>query len=172
MIYYIYSLSHPITNEIRYIGKTINLKRRYKQHLYDKRHSYKASWVKSILKENLKPILTIIEECNENNWREREIFWISQFNNLTNLMDGGGSHYVRTTKEETKKKISLIHKGKKLTDEHKTKISNSMKKKRVIINGIIYESTRDASRKLKISNGSLIRKLKNPKYQNYQYLTN
>ena len=65
---YIYTLSHPITNEVRYVGKTINIKRRYKQHLYDKRTSHKSSWVQSLIKEKLKPTLTIIETCTPDNW--------------------------------------------------------------------------------------------------------
>ena len=31
--YFIYTLAHPITGEIKYIGKTNNLKRRFNQHL-------------------------------------------------------------------------------------------------------------------------------------------
>ncbi len=46
MTHYIYTLSDPNTNEVRYVGKTINIKRRYKQHLYDKRQtSHKNSWI-------------------------------------------------------------------------------------------------------------------------------
>jgi len=127
MIYYIYTLKHPINNEVRYVGKTINIKRRYKQHLYDKRHSHKASWVKSLKAEGLKPILTIIEECDENNWIEREMYWISQYDNLTNYLAGGGADYKRTTSEETKLKISQANLGKILSEETKLKISNTAK---------------------------------------------
>lgn len=42
---YIYKLTDPRNNEVRYIGKTTNIKRRYKQHLYDKRKSHKSSWM-------------------------------------------------------------------------------------------------------------------------------
>lgn len=125
---YIYTLSHPITNEVRYVGKTINVKRRYKQHLYDKRTSHKASWVKSLKKDGLKPIMTIIEVCTDN-WQEREIFWISQYNNLTNLKQGGGTDYVRTTSEETKEKLRQANLGKVLSDNHKEKIGVSVSKK-------------------------------------------
>lgn len=127
---YIYSLSHPITNEVRYIGKTININRRYKQHLYDKRKSHKASWVQSLRNEGLKPNITILEVCFDN-WQEREIFWIAQFDNLTNLKEGGGVDYKRTTTEETKEKISKAHKGKNLSDETKQKISQKHKGKQL-----------------------------------------
>jgi group I intron endonuclease len=171
MEFYIYTLSHPETNEVRYVGKTINIKRRYKQHLYDKRTTHKSSWVKSLKQLGLKPIMTIIETCNETNWIDREKFWITQFDNLTNLLDGGGVHYTRTTKEETKAKISAIHKGKILTEDHKEKIRKSSmksaKKTLCIIDNVEYESIKDASRKLNILHNTIQVRLKSKKFPNY-----
>jgi hypothetical protein len=62
---YIYSLKHPITNEVRYIGKTKNIKRRYYEHINTKGNSYKSNWIKSLLNEGIKPIIDIIEICNK-----------------------------------------------------------------------------------------------------------
>lgn len=88
---YIYALSDPITNEIRYIGKSNNPELRLKNHLYKchiyNRHSSK--WLLKLKLRNLKPILTILEECDINNWEERETYWISKFNNLVNHTKGG-----------------------------------------------------------------------------------
>lgn len=167
MIHYLYTLKHPITNEIRYVGKTINLKRRYKQHLYDKRTTHKSSWVKSLKVLGLKPILTVIEECTVDTWQEREKYWITQFNNLTNQLDGGGANYIRTTKDETRKKISLIHKGIAKTKQHKDKIKLAKEKKPCIIDKVHYESTCEASRLLSIPNGTLFNRLNNKNYPNY-----
>ena len=166
---YIYTLSHPITNEVRYVGKTINLKRRYKQHLYDKRHSYKASWVKSLKKDNLKPLMKVLEIC-KNNWQEREIFWISQFDNLTNLKQGGGVDFIRTTSEETRQKLRDANLGKTLTEEHKNKIRLKMFKKSISIDGIIYESYSQASRMLEIGVTTIIRRVKSKNFPNYLYM--
>jgi group I intron endonuclease len=92
---FIYKLIDPITNEVRYVGKTNNLVRRFSAHLRrsktNKYHS--ARWINSLLNKNLKPILEIIEECNETNWEEREIYWINYYRelfDLTNILDGGG----------------------------------------------------------------------------------
>ena len=171
MIYYIYTLAHPTTNnEIRYVGKTINLNRRYKQHLYDKRTSHKASWVKSLKNQGLKPILTVIEECTEHNWEDREKCWITQFDNLTNLYDGGGTHYVPTTKEDTKAKISKIHKGKVLTDTQKSNISKAMKKRACVVNGVEYISISEASRQLNITVGLLDYRIRSVKYPEYTWV--
>lgn len=43
MISYIYALVCPITDEIRYIGKTNSIKNRFNAHLNDKSKSHKAS---------------------------------------------------------------------------------------------------------------------------------
>ena len=94
MKYYIYTLSHPITNEVKYIGKTNNISKRYSAHLNDKSKSYKNSWIKSLLNEDLLPVIEILEEFdNELPCYNAEIYWIEQFKswgfNLTNLQSGG-----------------------------------------------------------------------------------
>ncbi len=94
MKFYIYTLSHPTTKEIRYIGKTNNISRRYSAHLNDKSKSHKNSWIKSLLNEDLLPIIEVLEEFDlEKDCYEAEIYWIEQFKawgfNLTNLQIGG-----------------------------------------------------------------------------------
>lgn len=170
---YIYKLIDPRNNEVRYVGKTINIKRRYKQHLYDKRKSHKASWVQSLRTLKLKPIIEILEICKNDNWIEREIYWINQFNNLTNLKSGGGSDYIRTTSEETKEKIRLKHIGRKLSKEWKNKIKKSTKNKRKInVDGIKYESIMNAANSLNLIHSTVYRRVisKNDKFKNYFYL--
>jgi group I intron endonuclease len=166
---YIYTLSHPLTNEIRYVGKTINIKRRYKQHLYDKRKTHKANWVRSLRNDGLKPVLTVIEGC-ENNWQDRERFWISQFNNLTNFSLGGGVDYIRVTTEETREKIRRANIGKKLTNEHKEKLRSKSNKRKISVLGIVYESIIDAFRKTKIPKSTLYDRVKNDKFNDYFYI--
>ena len=92
---YIYSLKNPITNEIRYIGKTGNLHRRLQNHISHSKtlNTRIGNWIKSLIKENLLPIIQVIEECNENNWEEKEIYWIQYYKdlgcNLVNFRKGG-----------------------------------------------------------------------------------
>lgn len=115
---YIYTLSHPETGEIRYVGKTTNLKRRAYQHFNVKickklGNKHLGNWLLSILNSNLKPILEIIEECTDN-WVESEQYWIEQFKswdfNLLNVTKGGeGFGYKHS--EESKRKMSLVQKG-------------------------------------------------------------
>ena len=52
----IYTLSNPLTNEIRYIGKTSQkLEKRLDNHLYNKSKTYCKSWIQSLINNNLKP---------------------------------------------------------------------------------------------------------------------
>jgi len=167
---YIYTLSHPITNEVRYVGKTINIKRRYKQHLYDKRTSHKSSWVQSLRTDKLKPTLTIIETCTPDNWKDREIYWITQFNNLTNLKLGGDDGNHRIIKNETIEKIKTKLTGRKLSEEHKNNIIQSTKNKRgVIIDGIKYYSIMDASKKLLIPKSTVHKRVNANSFPNFYY---
>ena len=80
----IYVLKHPDTLEIRYVGKTIrSLSRRLGNHITNargnKHNKHLSNWILSILKEDKKPIIELIEECDYNIWQEREKYWISQF---------------------------------------------------------------------------------------------
>lgn len=130
---YIYILKHPETFEVKYVGKTNNIKRRFAQHkskkCLEKTGSKKlASWILKLLSKNLLPIMEIIEECTDK-WAEREKYWISYYscNNLCNLSDGGeGVGHNDSTKSKIKKALT----GRKRTDEEKQAISKAMKGKK------------------------------------------
>lgn len=110
---FIYALLDPLTKEVRYIGKTVDISRRYKETLYQakKNKTYKANWIKALKKKGLKPLLEIIDIVNF----EEESFWekhyISLFKSwgfkLTNATDGGEGL------AGVKKSISSIEKMKK-----------------------------------------------------------
>lgn len=124
MKFYIYTLSDTIDNEIKYIGKTKNLKDRLSRHMSPS--GLKDSWTRKnkwllYLKNNgLKPLIEILDEGNENNIDNLEKYWIEQFKswgfNLKNDTKGGpGCEYWI---------------GKKLSDKHKlkTKMNNPLRK--------------------------------------------
>jgi group I intron endonuclease len=88
----IYGLVDHRNNEIRYVGKTKRqLNKRLYEHIYNKRtiRTYKSNWITALRKENLNPLIIELEICNENNWIEREQYWINKIDNLTNLTKGG-----------------------------------------------------------------------------------
>jgi hypothetical protein len=122
----IYFLKHPLTKEIRYVGKTNNPTRRLIQHTYTARHktrkSHCCSWIGSLLKDNQMPVMCIVNWFNsEEDCNNAEKLIIENFKktgiNLTNLTDGGEGQCGRVMSEETKHKI------------RQTKIKNGSSKK-------------------------------------------
>lgn len=149
MKYFIYTLSDPRTNEIRYVGKTKQPKDRMSRHLqkcyldkYDK-NTYKSNWIKALLKENVQPKMYIIEEGDNIDINEKEIFWIKWFKDngyrLTNLSEGGEIGVDWTGRKHKKSSIEKM-------------IENNHTRKEVIqydLNGEIlneYFSLSEASR--------------------------
>ena len=111
MKYYIYKLIDPETKEIRYIGKSVDPKKRFYGHIYDKSKSHKASWIKSLISKQQMPILELIEEFDtEEECFKAECFYIEKYRKegqkLTNLHNGGlggSSEYVRGSKSGSAK---------------------------------------------------------------------
>ena len=64
---FIYVLECPITNEVRYIGKTINLLDRLRGHIKTskKLKTHKDKWVNNLINEGLKPIIKEIDYVDE-----------------------------------------------------------------------------------------------------------
>ena len=136
-IVFIYELIDPLTNETRYIGKTTNVKNRFNLHLKDTSKTYKGNWIRSLLKQNLEPIINVIDEVSENEWSFWERWYISLYKGwgfrLTNGTNGGEGLFRPS--EETIKKMSLAKlgnknkKGKRHSREAKLKSSLARKGK-------------------------------------------
>lgn len=92
---YIYTLTDPNTNQVRYVGKAKNPKDRYSNHINKSRdkNTHKRNWINKLRKTNQKPLLEIIEETTDDNWKEREKHWIKYYlnsgNKLVNYTEGG-----------------------------------------------------------------------------------
>lgn len=139
-IVYIYMLADPIDSRIRYVGKTDNLTGRYRSHCSTQnRQDHRANWLNKLRSLNLKPIMQIIEECDETNWVERETYWIKYYRevlgcDLVNATDGGEGTVGWTQSEETRRKLSESRKGEKNpyfgkthSEEAKRKLSEAQK---------------------------------------------
>ena len=121
---YIYSLKDPLTYEIRYIGQTNNLKRRFNKHINnainqdsDEYNTYKSRWIRKLLENNLKPIMEVIEEVEtlkESNLLER--FWIEKLTKEGLKLTNSYVSDVTEFSVETRVKMSVAKKGKKLEE--------------------------------------------------------
>jgi hypothetical protein len=58
---HIYTLAHPITGEIRYVGKTCRYEKRKIEHLYEDNRTRKSNWIKSLRNLGLKPVMEPLE---------------------------------------------------------------------------------------------------------------
>jgi len=143
----IYALCDPLTEEVRYIGKTKRKAHtRLRNHITEAKRriklTHKANWVYSLLCKNLEPTMSVLEVVADGeNWEEREKWWIvfarEQGFDLTNLTDGGegtqlfgeaNGFYGRKHSEESLRKIREAlkdrepsFKGKHHTEEAKQK---------------------------------------------------
>lgn len=165
---YIYTLSHPITNEIRYVGKAVNIKLRLQSHIDYARSKNKqrpvSDWINSLLKNNLKPLINIIEETNENDWASKEVYWIKslkeQGKRLLNLTDGGESNNGYVYSNELKLIRKKARLGKSLSKTVKLSISKSLSKKIICeTTGETFDSMKDAIGKVGIPKSTFHRKL-------------
>ena len=111
---FIYALVDPRTGERAYIGKTVNPKHRFEQHLRgrtDHAITPKSAWIKSLMASGMRPSMEIIEECTDLDWDERERFHISQHLEsglkLKNLAPGGMQ--PTQTVEQRRKNARAMH---------------------------------------------------------------
>lgn len=98
--YFVYGIKDPRNDELRYVGKTVNnIEVRLHQHLSSnqlKKDCAKNNWLKEILAANQRPIIYVIEECqNEAELSCKEQYWIKQHlqqgYKLTNIMSANPS---------------------------------------------------------------------------------
>ena len=92
MIEYIYALICPVSNEIKYIGKSKNPKTRYNQHIrkLDKQLTPKRRWLEGLFEKGLKPDIKILKECKEGDGRELEQYYCDMNRNtILNIHNPG-----------------------------------------------------------------------------------
>lgn len=143
---YIYGLYEPDTGALRYIGKSIRPFERLRNHINDKSRCHRTNWIRSLVARGLEPDIAIIEEIRgEWPWQESERHWIayakkhganlvnetSGGDGVSNLSDDARAKMKRTWTGRKHSADSLVRignaaRGRKHTEEHKTKMSTIM----------------------------------------------
>lgn len=117
----IYALLDPRNEEIRYVGKTEGvLTHRLSVHISDAKcgrdKCHRANWIRSLLRQDLKPSIQLIEEVPDEDWQWYETWWIVYGRvigwNLTNSTLGGEGISGWKHSDEVRQKISEDKKGK------------------------------------------------------------
>lgn len=118
---FIYALVDPVTDHVRYIGKSNNPKKRFSGHVVDKIRTHKTGWIKSLKKQNLLPVLEILDCVPKSEWELWETHYIGLYRgwgfNLTNNTLGGYGREGFIVSDETKEKMSKCKIGKKHSQE-------------------------------------------------------
>jgi group I intron endonuclease len=129
---FIYCLTDPKTKQIRYVGKTVNVAIRLRDHQRDGKNTHKTAWLKLLKADDLKPEVDILEtffDSNDEDWQDAERWWISYLRSigcpLTNLDTGGvgGKRHA----QETKDKIAMASTGRVKSEAEREKMSQGRK---------------------------------------------
>ena len=147
----VYVLVDPITDYVRYVGKSINPKERLATHIREARKGsvlHSRRWISGLLSKNKKPELIVLEECDSaEDANESEKHWIASFRimgaNLTNRTDGGdGQSQGYKPSQETIAKMVVKLTGQKRSVESRARLKAAFNRPEV------RERRRAAYRKL------------------------
>lgn len=64
-VHYVYLLKCPLTNEVKYVGVSMNPKVRFRAHLNEFGNKAKREWVQSLKSEGILPIMEIVDSCEK-----------------------------------------------------------------------------------------------------------
>jgi hypothetical protein len=165
---YIYALCDPDTEEVRYIGKTVNYPRRINAHYNEKRTTHKCRWLKSL--NGRFPVVKLLETIPEDQWEEAEKRQIKLHKemgcDLTNHTDGGDGRTAflpeekaalsnqmkkRMADPEFKKKIFTEERAKKISAAHTGKPHSKEHVAHLPQNNKGFKSSKEATEKRRLA---------------------
>ncbi len=127
---YIYALCEPDTEAVRYVGKSVNPRRRLYQHVSERAKTHKAFWIRSLADRGRRPLLRVLEEVSEDDCSRREMYWIEHFrlsgSDLTNLTDGGDG----ASTDRARTHLSAVRRGVRFSQEHRAALRLAWERRR------------------------------------------
>ncbi len=129
---YIYALIDPVTDEIRYVGKSIRPMQRLQNHCNEKARTWRTNWIQSLIAAGRRPEVRVLEILDrDDDWKAAEIHWIASLRDrgarLTNCTSGGDG--VPNLPPEIRARISAVWRGRKHTPETIAKLGSGMRGK-------------------------------------------
>lgn len=140
---YIYTLSNPLTKEVRYVGKSDNPAVRLREHIRKAKysHTHKNHWILSLKENGCLPTIDIIDVVQKKDCGFWEQYWIDTFKcwgfNLTNVASGGVGGNLgnvvnkkisdalknRVFSKETIERMRIGARNRKISDEGRKSLS-------------------------------------------------
>jgi len=136
---YIYKLICPISNKVRYVGQTNNLKIRLRSHLRKQYNKDFFEWIEYLKNNNSFPLIDICEACEDIYANDKENMWINFYNNGDLLNNTINNKLTDVSKNRVSySKLNNIKINKKecinvFSEEHKNKIRNSQPNQKKIL---------------------------------------
>lgn len=168
----IYKLTCPETNEVKYIGQTKNMVQRLNCHLYSikTQNNKKDKWVRYLKEKKLKPLIDSIEICEDNIADERECFWIEFYKDtILNTQTGGKTNFHFINDIRGGEKNGFYNKKHSITTKELMMLPRK-NSKQCCIDGIVYDTVKEASRKLNIHRNTIDSRINNTNFPNYQLI--
>ncbi len=98
--YYIYALKDPATDEVRYVGRTLEPSVRSNAHINRTGDTAKHRWVAELKRKGLEPRFVILEVCTAENWHTKEAEYMQKFAGPNLLNERSGM--LRKTEDVTR----------------------------------------------------------------------
>lgn len=111
----IYKLIDPITNEVRYVGKTqTSLLKRLIGHIRElesninPKFSIKNEWISDLLSKGHAPKIELIEQVEESLTKEKEKYWVNYYSKSNSLLNVQYNLHEGYSKSVTERKSKTI----------------------------------------------------------------
>ena len=102
--HYIYGLFDPLTGEVRYIGRTVNLKKRLMEHMGKHTNDIKSAWINALEKAGERPQMATLETATTlDDAKHIEHQWIRRcLDGGADLTNGAYPGYTRGGRRQRK----------------------------------------------------------------------
>jgi hypothetical protein len=147
---FIYCLKDPRDYSVKYIGKSNNPKKRFKEHIKESKNkkTKKEKWINKLIMLNLEPILEILKEINTGEYVIWEPFYIKKFKQEGHKLVNDDENGFGTISGKGRKILKKIHEDSKIRINQYDTDGKFIKS---------FNSIREAAKEINISHANISR---------------